>query len=386
MSMPLNSPTSTVELAAELTVRRYADVSELPPDCAALFLDGERESFDLSRDWFEVLTRNALPAAVQPCFYVLTQAGTSRAILPLLIQPADPRFPVASLTTFYSSLYRPLLDASVTSAELAVLLRQVVADTGLGALRLDAMAVDGASFKRVEQALRACGLATFRFFCFGNHYHPTLPRPFAEYYQERPSRLRNTAQRRAKKFLADGRGRLELIHGAEGEARLPELIQAWEKIYSSSWKVPEPYPDFMPNLLRLCAERGWLRFGLAYYDDQPIAAQLWIVSHGRAAIYKLAYDEQFAAFSAGTLLTIELMRHVMDIDGVAEVDYLIGDDAYKRDWMSHRRERWGIVAYNPWTLSGWLGIVRQLAGAAHKKLRGALRNSAASTTADNLSG
>ncbi|MFZ2388006.1 MAG: hypothetical protein WAW69_09375, partial [Polaromonas sp.] len=37
---------------------------------------------------------------------------------------------------------------------------------------------------------------------------------------------------------------------------------------------------------------------------------------------------------------------------VTEVDFLIGDDAYKKNWMSHRRERWGIVAYNPKTLGG----------------------------------
>jgi CelD/BcsL family acetyltransferase involved in cellulose biosynthesis len=38
------------------------------------------------------------------------------------------------------------------------------------------------------------------------------------------------------------------------------------------------------------------------------------------------------------------MRHVLDVDRAAVVDYLTGDDAYKRDWMSHRRERVGVSA------------------------------------------
>ena len=40
------------------------------------------------------------------------------------------------------------------------------------------------------------------------------------------------------------------------------------------------------------------------------------------------------------------------------VDFLKGDDAYKQDRMSHRRERWGLLAMNPRTARGLLGIAR----------------------------
>ena len=56
------------------------------------------------------------------------------------------------------------------------------------------------------------------------------------------------------------------------------------------------------------------------------------------------------------------MRHVIEVDRVKEVDYLIGDDPHKQFWMSHRRERWGIVAYNPRTLTGALGLLREVLG------------------------
>jgi CelD/BcsL family acetyltransferase involved in cellulose biosynthesis len=100
----------------------------------------------------------------------------------------------------------------------------------------------------------------------------------------------------------------------------------------------------------------------------------------------VAYDENYASFSPGTVLTAYMLRHVLENEAVNEVDYLIGDDAYKKCWMSHRRERWGIVAYNPGTLFGWLGIVRQVAGIAYKKLRGKLRHSGYFSAADDLSG
>jgi CelD/BcsL family acetyltransferase involved in cellulose biosynthesis len=59
------------------------------------------------------------------------------------------------------------------------------------------------------------------------------------------------------------------------------------------------------------------------------------------------------------LLTALLMEHVIEVDKVAEVDYLIGDDPYKKTWMSHRRERWGVIAYNPRSLAGLAGWTRE---------------------------
>ena len=102
--------------------------------------------------------------------------------------------------------------------------------------------------------------------------------------------------------------------------------------------------------------------GIARIDGAAAAAQLWIVHGGVAAIYKLAYDERFGALSIGSLLTAHMMQHVIDIDGVQEVDYLMGDDAYKRDWMSQRRERWGLVAFNPYSVDGLTGLLRHELG------------------------
>jgi CelD/BcsL family acetyltransferase involved in cellulose biosynthesis len=63
------------------------------------------------------------------------------------------------------------------------------------------------------------------------------------------------------------------------------------------------------------------------------------------------------------------MERVIDVDGVCEVDFLSGDDDYKRDWMSHRRERHGIVVFNPRTVWGALAAIRHVGGGVLKKLR-----------------
>ena len=149
---------------------------------------------------------------------------------------------------------------------------------------------------------------------------------------------------------------------------MERAISDYGRIYSASWKVPEPYPHFVPGLIRTCAEKGWLRLGLLYVDDQPVAAQVWIIVDHSALIYKLAYDDRHASLSPGTVLTTHLMRHAIDVDKVRIVDYLTGDDPYKRDWMSHRRERWGILALNPRTVGGVLGITEHVGGSMLKKL------------------
>lgn len=354
------------EADGTMEMARFDGVDGLPPECRLLFAAGERDSFDLSEDWFRLMESKGPVRQSNVVHYVFKRDGTVQGVFPLLLSEAGKGLRQASgLTSFYSSLYRPLLSSAADVSDVAACISRIVRDTRADALRFDAMDPAHPSYGLLEEAARKAGLKPSRFFCFGNWYLPVAGRSFDEYFKGLASQVRNTVQRREKKFLAQGRGRLEMVTGGE---ELEKAIQAWGKIYAASWKSAEPFPEFMPGLIRACAARGWLRLGLAYYDGEAVAAQLWIVCNGRAAIYKLAYDEKYFKYSPGSVLTVYLMRHALDVDKVNEIDYLIGDDAYKKDWMSHRRERWGIVAYNPRTLRGMAGALVQAMGAVRKKL------------------
>lgn len=349
-----------------LSIQRYQSISKLPSDCRALFHVGEQDSFDLSAEWFQLLGETVFP---EKCthIYLLQRDGELRGVLPLFFQRTRMWFrQLSGLTNYYSSLYRPLLASTVTPDELAGYLWMILKDARVDVLRFDTMDPTHPAFNLLELAIRRAGLKPYRFYCSGNWYLPVGSRSFPTYFQGLPSRICNTVRRREKKFYADARGKLEIVTGNEG---LEKAIVAWNKIYSASWKKAEPFPEFVPGLIRLCAARGWLRLGLAYYDGEPVASQIWIVSHGRAAIYKLSYDEKFTHLSAGTVLTAHLMRHVLDIDKVEEVDYLIGDDAYKKDWMSHRRERWGIITCNTKTVRGVAGAATQMLSEMKRQFR-----------------
>ena len=158
------------------------------------------------------------------------------------------------------------------------------------------------------------------------------------------------------------------------------MLADYQSVYASSWKQAEPHADFIPGLISLCARKGWLRMGVARLQGRAIAVQLWMVAQGKVEIYKLAYDEAYKAYSPGTLLTQLLMQHVFEQDAAVEIDYLIGDDDYKRGWMSQRRERWGIIAFNPRTLGGLVGWSREAIGRQVRRIK-ALRAPAAAGAA-----
>ena len=164
---------------------------------------------------------------------------------------------------------------------------------------------------------------------------------------------------------------------------IDEAMKAYEHVHAASWKISEPYPNFIRGLSRMCAELGWLRLGVVYAADQPVAAQLWIVDGRVATIYKLVYDERFARLSAGSILTAHMMEHVMDVDKVQEIDYLTGDDSHKKYWMSDRRERWGIVAFNLRTPRGLIAATQHYAG---KAIRGMFKGMQRAPTSDRPGG
>ncbi len=255
-----------------------------------------------------------------------------------------------AVANYYTSLYSPVIAAPGDVATAAVALVDRIATTRprVSALRLAPLAHDAPDTQALAVALRARGWYVHRYFAFGNWHLECEGLAMDDYVAQLPSQARNTLQRKGRKFHASG-GRLE-IRTAPHEVEAG--MRAYEAIYAKSWKQPEPYPAFVSGWAAACARNGWLRLGVAWMNDAPIAVQFWFTRNRRAFIFKLAYDEAHATWSAGTLLTALLMRHSLEVDRVVEIDYLTGDDAYKRTWMRSRRERVGLLACNPRTAHG----------------------------------
>lgn len=359
-----------------LQIDRHEHPSEFPSDLQQFMERCEQGNLEFGWQWFQLQVDHALTPEQRPRFYVLRVEGRVHAVLPVLRNEGGKLgAELSGLTNFYTSLFAPILQEGikVDKHQLAALVSAVKRDhSAVARWAFSPMDPSHPSFQLLMEAMRLSGLVSLPYFRFGNWYMPK--QDWAGYWASRDSQLRSTAKRRGKKFAERG-GRLEII---TDPAEVERGIAGYEAVYASSWKRPEPFPHFVPGLIRLGAQRGWLRLGVAWLEDKAIAAQIWLVCGGKAAIFKLAYDEGYKELSAGTLLSAQLFEHVLSRDKVQEIDYLIGDDSYKSTWVSHRRERWGIVAYNPGTIRGLGGLIYELSGRVAKHLMQRWRKTEAS--------
>lgn len=317
--------------------------------------------------WFEHLLRSGIDPAQGLYVAAVHEGGDLPTwLLPLQLrrgaQAAVFGLSLASLSNYYSSLFGPIGNpARVTLEGCRALVHELRRNVPGGQV-IDLQPLDAQApfVAMLETAFDQSGYHTQRYFCFGNWYLPVLGREWKDIEPQISSRQRNTI-RRARKKLDDAGPYSLQIHQQPGP-ELERAIADYQAIYDRSWKRSEPFLDFVPGLCRWTAEQGRLRLGVVRIGEVPVAAQIWFVHQAKALIFKLAYDEEYKRLSAGSVLTCELMRHVIDTDRVAEVDYLTGDDAYKAEWMSHRRERIGLLAFSGKSLAGLAALARHRLG------------------------
>jgi hypothetical protein len=343
---------------------KLINLNEATPSEIELMKQAENQCIEFGYDWFCNLAANASPPPEENKLLCIQEDNSKKTTLILPIKINKKNKTVNSLSNFYTSLFTPISLAEHPNESLFFAFSKL-REERWSRILLSPLSREDSLFEDTIKGLDSSGWISFPYFCFGNWYIPNAPSSFTDYFKTLPSQIQNTIRRKRKKFLTQNQGRLELITKTDN---IDAAINAWVQIYNASWKSPEPYGDFMPALIKLCASKGWMRLGIAYLDDNPIAAQFWIVHQERAEIYKLAYDQSQSKHGAGTILTAFLMEHVINHDHVTEIDYLIGDDSYKSDWMTHRRERWGIISYNPSTVKGRLMLTLERAMRFIKKI------------------
>ena len=267
--------------------------------------------------------------------------------------PAGAERSLLSLTNFYSLQYLPgSARSGLDQAPLHALIQHIAAERPRWhALRFSFLS-EGETAAQVVDALERGGWHNQRYFQYENWYAPVSGETFESYFAQRPSQLRNTVIRKQKKLEKTGQIEIRIARAESPE--LAHLVRDFTVVYGGSWKQPEPHPHFIPALTSRCAALGILRLGVLYIDGQAAAAQLWITAGKRAVIYKLAYDEKFGQLGVGSILSRELFRIALDEDHVDEIDYGVGSEPYKKDWMTAVRQIRGLEANNLKTSKGLL--------------------------------
>lgn len=256
------------------------------------------------------------------------------------------------LTGLYSSHYRPQAESAEALEDF---LEQLLATEAWDVLRFSAVDKGGNLHCALGSLAKRNKLAISCRSDFEHWFLKIDKMGFDAYHAQLPGALRSTLKRRGAKLASRFQVRFELCRDLQ---QLPAALKAYKQIYSNSWKNAESHPDFIPELCDWAAQKGWLRLGVLYLDDQPAAAQIWMIVGARASIFKLAYDQGYRDLSVGSLLTARMMEHAINDEKVDEVEYGKGGEAYKRDWMSSSLKRVKLECYNPATLAGRLMCFR----------------------------
>ena len=356
-----------------ITTNVYENIISIPEKVQALWQHGGGHEehgnswldFDSSYEWYKELISSALKPGASPII-ITAEENDSTVILPLQIYYRNDKKHLGALTTVYSHNFSPIViekksfnDELITHCiDFAIKnYRPIIID--IEPIDLNSL-LTTALIKGVQRHM-----LTDTYFRFGNWLHHEIE-SFTHYKNTLQSQLKNTIERRQKKLDKNHVWEFKLF------TKIDEIASAYEEykyLYRLRWKKDEGNSKFIDAVVLDLAEKGQLRLGILYIDNKPSAAQIWINTNNTAAIFKLAYDESYKKYSPGTLLTYMMAKYSIEQDKVTKLDFLSGDDYYKRQWMSERGEKWGIIAFNHRTAYGIFAATRHYCGKIAKRLK-----------------
>ena len=232
--------------------------------------------------------------------------------------------PVRRAAEFYGTLSTPLVDPEEPGETLRAMLRAVAQD-GRSGLLLPFLHAGGPVAAALDDI---CARDGFRQVTLGSHRRAMLRSslPGAEYIRATlETRRRKEADRQRRRLSEDG----ELVfHAARDSDEVARGLDAFLALEAASWKgqlgtdlaTARGAAAFIRDAARALAERGAFRVATLSLDKQVIAAGLVAQQGTRAFYLKTTYDEAFARFSPGLLLTLDLTAHLLDDPSVADAD------------------------------------------------------------------
>lgn len=324
----------------------YTDWAQLPESANALFAQAEKNSIFFSRAWFECLTTAILDEELSLLLACVLNKEKVVAILPLM---QSKTYTWYALKHAYSPIYS-LLIADHDQEQILTCMAQAVSQLSINGILLEPVAGEDNNLLELQKSLEAVGFVcdyTFRSYNWVNHLEA---RSYNEYMADRPAHLRNTIARKSRKLEREHGYQIRLFTGDDVLSNLADYYA----VYDASWKQNElNNADLSHCFIARFTAAGWCRLAILYIKEQPVAAQLWFVCHGKASIFRLAYDKAWRPYSVGSILTSFLMKYVIETDKVKEIDFLSGNESYKQEWMSLRRKRYVLGCIKKVKTASW---------------------------------
>jgi CelD/BcsL family acetyltransferase involved in cellulose biosynthesis len=276
---------------------------------------------------------------------------------------------IASLTNWYSGFYDLLLSPALFDPEAVVrrLIDGVREKLGKGAVvEFNYLAQRAETTALLSRALRSAGLITFPYYHELVRYEIVKNTNFDSYLEQCSAGIRREYMRKGRRLAEHFK--LEQVAYSD-DSQLDRVLDDFQHVYAKSWKRPERFPKFIPELFRYGLAKQQLRVAILYLDGQPVATEVYILFNGQATSYKGGYDPAYKNFSPASVLRVFAVKHLIEVDGVSEIDFGYGDQPYKKNWLSQGRWLIGILAFNPHSLTGWNLLLAHINGIFMVKIR-----------------
>jgi CelD/BcsL family acetyltransferase involved in cellulose biosynthesis len=254
--------------------------------------------------------------------------GTTRLIglIPVISMMRAYKIPLPALVSAhpYGTLCTPPLDRDM-AREAATGLLRAARDAGAHALILREMSLDGATMKALREVLRRENLQP--------RVLQSQLRACLDATRDADELLRDALGPKKLKELRRQRHRLA-EHGAIrfDVARTREDVAAALEIFmrleASGWKgkrgtaliQDDGDAAFIRRAAPALAETEQCEIVTLHAGTTPVAAGIVLRHQDRAFFFKLGIDEQFAKFSPGVQLTLDLTRHLCADPAIATAD------------------------------------------------------------------
>lgn len=330
--------------------------------------------FELTPIWLAATAEYVLPAqslVQMHCLFELSENHQEKLLIawPLVHESSSKHQTIIrSLTSFYSAVTAPFfmtdsastkkIDDEKVQTQLLALLTYIKKNNtwqqmSLGSFEEELSQLISSHFNYAKTYARA-----------DNWYHDNIA-DFDSYYQQRPSKLKNTIKRKQKKLA---KAFNYYTHVVSTEVEFLQFFPVYQAIYRASWKGNEYSFAFIKQVCLQAIQHNKLRMGLLFIEDKPVAMQLWFVQCQTASIFKLAYDPQYQQYSVGSILSLALSEHVIEQDKVNCIEFGTGNEAYKKDWMAKKRDRVTLQVFNERSFFGTLLALRYMLPAKIKTL------------------
>lgn len=171
------------------------------------------------------------------------------------------------------------------------------------------------------------------------------------YHSQFNRRRRRDHRREIRNLEAVGQLKFKFFNSIWEEAGLIEIMAQIQRCHPhfgdfrpGDFNVDE-YRRFFMKLLPEASRREWLTIALMEVDGRPVSYYLGFRYNGRFYLYSTSHLSDFRKLGVGKFLMMRVFQEYWQ-SGCHEIDFLRGDEPYKREWTKEVRQNQRLIVYD----------------------------------------